>query len=163
MFFSQQLWKRKAIPAGILATSVAALGGTLALQFGLDLMPCILCLCQRLLYAVAAILAAIALCLSPQYLRVFVGLCGITFGLNTIVAFYQIGAEYHWWYTATCASSAEPVLSLAELHLSLERPAETPCAEVQWSLFGLSLSGYNLPASLGLAMFCLVVAKRKTW
>ncbi len=163
MFSPQPLWQRQAIPAGILATSVAALGGTLALQFGFDLIPCILCLFQRLLYAVAALLAAIALCLSPPRRRVFVALCGVTFGLNTLVAFYHLGAENHWWSTKTCIFSAEPVLSLAELQLALERPAEAPCDEVQWSLFGLSLSGYNLPASLGLAMFCLVAAKRKTW
>ena len=164
MFAKDQIWYIRIIPLGILVTSVAALCGTFALQFGFDLIPCILCLCQRLLYVVTAILAAIALCLSPLRRRVLVALCGVTFGMNTIVAFYHLGTENHWWSTPICVASAEPVLSsLSDLQSALEHSYKISCDEVQWSLFGLSLSGYNLPASLGLATFCLVAAKRKTW
>ncbi|VBB69239.1 Periplasmic thiol:disulfide oxidoreductase DsbB, required for DsbA reoxidation [invertebrate metagenome] len=156
-------WPRQVIPAGILAMSMAALGSTLVMQFNFDLIPCMLCLYQRILYAVTAILAAVALCLSPPRRRALVALCGVVFGLNTVVALYHVGAENHWWFTPICTGSADSVLSLAELQFALEQPAGTPCDKVQWSLFGLSLSGYNIPASLGLALFCLAAVKRKTW
>ncbi|KAF0136573.1 MAG: dsbB [Rhodospirillaceae bacterium] len=97
------------------------------------------------------------------YRRVLVALCGVTFGGNAGLAFYHVGIENHWWTASVCTTVAEVPLSLADLQAALERPAEVSCDVVQWSLFGLSLSGYNLLASLGLAMLCMAAASQKSW
>jgi disulfide bond formation protein DsbB len=34
------------------------------------------------------------------------------------------------------------------------------CDEVQWSLFGISLAGWNLLASIAMAGFCTMTARR---
>jgi disulfide bond formation protein DsbB len=35
------------------------------------------------------------------------------------------------------------------------------CDEPQWSLFGVTLAGWNLLASLGLTMFCAAALRRR--
>ncbi|KAF0113157.1 MAG: dsbB [Rhodospirillaceae bacterium] len=153
----------RTIPAAILGISVTALGGSLVMQFGLDLEPCILCLYQRLPYGAAAVLAVVALFLPAPWRRAVVAVCGAAFGMNSALAFYHVGVEGYWWEAATCLSDAGTALSLADMHAALEHPVAVPCDVVQWALFGLSLSGYNGVLSLGLAALCLGAAGRASW
>ena len=143
----------------ILGISVTVLGGSLVMQLGFGLEPCILCLYQRLPYGAAAILAAVAFFLPAHWRHGVVAACGAGFGMNGALAFYHVGIENHWWEAAACLGDAGGTFSLAEMHAALERPVAVPCDVVQWTLFGLSLSGYNGLLSLGLAVFCLGVVR----
>lgn len=163
MPFPPSLQLQQVIPAGIFVTSMAVLGISLLIQFCFTLTPCILCLYQRIPYAVAAILAGVALGLSPTRCRVLVALCGVAFGINTGIALYQLGVENHWWLASACSILEPFTLSVVELRSALEQPVEVSCDVVQWSLFGLSLSGYNLLVSLGLATICFAAVRRKRW
>lgn len=44
------------------------------------------------------------------------------------------------------------ITNIEELIKSLENDAPPSCSEAPWRLFGLSLAGYNMLASLGLAL-----------
>ncbi|MBF0128426.1 MAG: disulfide bond formation protein B, partial [Alphaproteobacteria bacterium] len=51
-----------------------------------------------------------------------------------------------------------------DLRRALSRPVEVPCDQVQWSLLGMSLTGYNMLLSLLLSAACAVAAAReKMW
>ncbi|MBF0561953.1 MAG: disulfide bond formation protein B [Alphaproteobacteria bacterium] len=156
------------VPAAILAVGLAALGTALVAQFGFGLQPCHLCLIERVPYGVAAILAAVALAhRTARVRRTLVGLCAAAFAINAMIAFYHVGVEHHWWKAATCdtstAQDSGAALTIEALNRAIEHPHEVPCDVVQWSLFGLSIAGYNGLASLALAFACAGAVLRSQW
>jgi disulfide bond formation protein DsbB len=50
--------------------------------------------------------------------------------------------------------------TLEELRASLMAAPLARCDEVSWSLFGISLAGYNVVLTLVLAVFALLAARR---
>ncbi len=152
-------WPRL-VPFAILAASIGALiiAYTAELAFGIE--PCILCLYQRIPYALAGALAVAAL-LAPETwgprpkVWAVVG-AAVAFLAGAEVAFYHVGVEQHWWRSvASCgvaASDPEPetVEELRRL-LTEARPTKT-CDEVEWALFGVSMATYNVATSLALAV-----------
>jgi disulfide bond formation protein DsbB len=51
-------------------------------------------------------------------------------------------------------------LTLDDMKRQILGTAPVLCDRVQWSLFGVSLAGWNLVASLGMAALCAVVFAR---
>jgi disulfide bond formation protein DsbB len=152
------------IPIAILAASAGSLAMAFAAQYLFGLDPCILCLYQRIPYAIAAVLAAGAL-VAPTRGRLrpgLVALCAVVFFAGAGLAFYHVGVEHHWWGSfAACGGTAVTDLTLDDLKAQLEggiMPTK-PCDQVDWELFGLSLAGYNGIASLVLGVACLVGAR----
>lgn len=155
----------RAIPLAIFAVCAGALAGALFLEHVMGVLPCILCLYQRVPFAVAGALAAFALLpgIAPNLRRALVALCGVTFLVNMGIAGYHVGVEQHWWAgTEQCAAPAGGApQSLAELQAALENPPQLArCDEVGWSLFGISLPGYNIVLSLILGAASLIAAAR---
>lgn len=155
----------RAVPLAIFVVCAAALAGAYTLEYGFGVVPCILCLYQRVPYAVAGGLAALGLLpgLSPAVRRVIVVLCGLTFLVNMGIAVYHVGVEQKLWAgTAQCTAPAGGApQSLAELQAALENPPQLArCDEVGWSLFGISLPGYNIAFSLILGAATLAAAAR---
>ncbi|MBL4690180.1 MAG: disulfide bond formation protein B, partial [Rhodospirillales bacterium] len=60
------------VPFGIFAASVAALANAYIAQYTFDLEPCILCLYQRVPYAVAGVLGLVAMLVPGQRSRAVV-------------------------------------------------------------------------------------------
>ena len=58
------------------------------------------------------------------------------------------------------AVSAGGAMTLEEMKRQILGTAPVLCDRVQWSLFGVSLAGWNLLASLAMAVICAVVAVR---
>jgi len=147
----------------ILAVSVGSLAMAFAAQYLFGLDPCILCLYQRIPYAVTVVLAAAALVAPPRgRLRPgLVALCAGVFFTGSALAFYHVGVEQHWWGSfAACGGELTTDLSLDDLKAQLTEgfiPSK-PCDRVDWELFGLSLAGYNGIASLALGVACLAGA-----
>jgi len=159
----QTMTRALSVPALILGASAAILGAAFAIQFLGGADPCLLCVYQRYPYGVAIVLSALALVLArgsraqPRLL----GLCGAAFLASAGLASFHLGVEQHWWAgTAACAAgtggAATTVVELKAMVASALRPR---CDEVAWSLFGVSLAGYNLLASLALASLSLWAAR----
>ncbi|WP_404382618.1 disulfide bond formation protein B [Caenispirillum salinarum] len=165
MAVAMTLPNARLVPLAILAVCAAALGGALFLEHVLDVQPCILCLWQRVPFAVAGVLAAVALLpgLGPRVRRAIVAVCGLVFLVNMGIAGFHVGVEQHWWEgTAQCAApTGGAPQSLAEMRAALESPPQLArCDEVAWSLFGISLPGYNVVLSLVLGAASLFAARR---
>lgn len=159
---------QRAIPAAILVVCLGMLAAALVFQYGLRLDPCILCLTERVPYAAAAVFAGLALLprVPVAARRGLVAVCATAFLVNAGIGAYHVGVEQHWWTSATCAAEASGsggTMTLADLDRALSKPAEVPCDRVQWTLFGISLAGYNLIASLVLATASAGAASRTTW
>lgn len=153
------------VPLAILAFCAAALGGALFVEHVLDVQPCILCLWQRVPFAVAGALAALALLpgLPNGARRGLVAVCGLVFLVNMGLAVFHVGVEQHWWEgTSQCSAPAGTApQSLAEMRAALKNPPPLArCDEVGWSLFGVSLPGYNVILCLALGVASLWAARR---
>jgi len=128
-----------ALPAILLAT-------VWAMQIFGNYYPCDMCHWQRWPHYGALVVAALAILLrsSPasRPLTVFAGLLIITSGL---IGAFHAGVEYHWWQGPThCSSTVArgPDLLKAILAAPLVR-----CDTAAWTLFGISLAGYNFIVS----------------
>lgn len=152
----------RAVPWIVLAAGIVTLGGALAFQYIGGLEPCALCLTQRQPYWVAIPAAALAVFFSREanlglWALIFLGICAAAFAVSGGIAFYHAGAEYGWWPgPASCSTGGGVAGSIEELRASLENAAIVPCDEAPWSLFGISLAGYNFLISLGLTALSLL-------
>ena len=155
-------------PPLVLVASIAILGGAFAFQHFGGLDPCVLCIWQRYPYGVT-IAASAAAMLVPggRGKGALLALCGLAFLAGAGVAGFHVGVEQHWWQgTAECtgAGAVAPAPAsgpgLSGLMAQAEAGPAPRCDEVPWSLFGLSMAGYNLLLSLALAVASLYAAAR---
>lgn len=149
------------IPA-VLVVGVGALSAAYTAEYVFGLEPCILCLYQRIPYAVVILLALSALGLHSNRLRAaIVALCAAAFLVGAVIAFYQVGVEQHWWKAATgCGGALPSEITLEQMNRQLTSKPPKPCDRVDWTFLGISMATYNMVISLVLAAAALVGAKR---
>ena len=144
----------------ILAASVAILVGVFLFQEVGGLDPCVLCVYQRYPYAATIGLSAVAFgvagharVLGGRLAPGLLGLCGLAFAAGGALAFYHVGVEEGWFQvSAACAGTLNEADTIEDLKARLETAPLARCDQVPWSLFGISLAGYNLLASIALAV-----------
>jgi disulfide bond formation protein DsbB len=149
-------------PLALLLISVAVVGAALLSQYWVGLQPCELCLYERWPYYAAAALALVTLAVGRRDLsRAALVLAALIFVAGAALAFYHVGVEQHWFAGPTaCTGPALDMSSPEALRAQLLATPPVRCDAVQWSLFGVSLAGFNLLASLLLVLASLVGAAR---
>jgi disulfide bond formation protein DsbB len=137
--------------------AAATLAGAWFFQLVLEILPCPLCLEQRYAYylaiPLAVIVAAGALAGWPRKLLV-AGLVviAIAFVINAGLGVYHSGVEWKWWAGPTaCGGTLGDLGSAGDLLSRVETTRVIRCDEAAWRFLGLSLAGYNVLISLGLA------------
>jgi disulfide bond formation protein DsbB len=146
----------------VLFASAALLGGALAFQHLGGYAPCVLCYWQRYAHA-AAIVFAFAALLLPRARPFLLAAAGLAELAGAGMALFHVGVEQHWWAgTSACGSAVGGAGSIEELRARLLAQPVVRCDEVAWSLFGVSMAGYNALASLalGLLAFASLVRRR---
>ena len=145
------------LPAGVLATSAAALGLAFVAQHVFGLAPCTLCIWQRWPYVLAAVCALLALSTPVgRYGRTgLMSLAAAAFVAGAGISGFHAGVEYGWWAgLPECGGDGvSPEVSMRDLDAVLsgqERPVS--CAEPALVVLGLSMAGWNFLASLFLAV-----------
>ena len=146
----------------ILVASAALVGAALLFQYVGGLQPCELCLYQRWPYYAAIVLSLLALGAGRRGMMVaIVALCGVLFLANAGLAFYHVGVEQHWFAGPTACTGGVPAAGdLADFKARLMARQPVNCDEPQWSLFGITLAGWNLLASIILTLFCAGALRR---
>ena len=148
----------------MLGASVGALATAYTAELAFGLEPCVLCLYQRIPYAVAGLLGLLALLLPPGRYSVWaVAGCGAVFAAGAGIAFYHVGVEQHWWMSAASCGAAgggPAPETVEELRALLGAKPPKACDEIDWTLFGLSMATYNVAASLALAFGAFWGARR---
>lgn len=137
----------------VTATSSGLLLGALAFQYIGGMQPCALCIDQRWWHGIAIAYGLMSLVLGKGSIGKLMGLAAIL-ALLTSAAFaaYHMGVELKWWQgPASCTGGMVMTgHSLEELTATLMEAPTVRCDEVPWSLFGLSMAGWNMVIS-GLA------------
>jgi disulfide bond formation protein DsbB len=149
--------------AVLLAASAAIVGTALLSQYVGGLQPCELCLYQRWPYYAAIVATAVALLSGgDKAMRGIVMLCALLFAASTVLAFYHVGVEQHWFAGPTaCTGSVTGATSIEALKAQLLARQPVSCDTPAWHLFGVSMAGWNLLASVLIAAACAGIALRR--
>lgn len=146
-------------PVVVLAVSVAVLGGALLSQYWGGLAPCDLCLLQRWPWAAAIIISLIAITVGNRSALPWVALLlAAVFVVGSALAVYHVGVEKRWFAgpdACTGAATAADTVEALKARILGQMPVR--CDEPAWSLWGISLAGWNLLASLVMGSSCLAV------
>ncbi len=131
-----------------------------AAQYLGGLAPCKLCLWQRWPHGAAVVFGGMALlpAASDSGRRLLLGLCALAFATTAGIGFYHAGVEYGWFEGPTACSGSISASNIEDLRRQLMAAPVVRCDEVPWSLFGISLAGYNFLISSALAAFSAVAA-----
>ena len=138
--------------------SGALLAGAHAFETFGGLAPCPLCLDQRKWHwaVVAVALAAFAVTrFEPRLARAAAGIIGLVLLGAAGMAAYHVAVEQHW-VIAQCDAR----IDFNEIRpMEFGDPVEAPkCDQIAWSMFGISMAGYNGLLSLALALASFAVA-----
>jgi disulfide bond formation protein DsbB len=140
----------------LLLGSGAVILGALAFQYLGGLAPCELCLYERWAYYAAIVAIMLGMLSGGAGARLMLGLVAVLFVASAALAFYHVGVEQHWFAGPTaCTGSVGGAQSIEELKRQLLARQPVNCDEPAWRLFGVSLAGWNLVASLALLAFCI--------
>ncbi|MCB1651009.1 MAG: disulfide bond formation protein B [Alphaproteobacteria bacterium] len=144
---------------GLAALCVAALAAAFGSEAFLGLEPCILCVYQRWPYAIVALLSLIGLAMRKNQVaaRGLIGLNGLAFLLNSVIAFYHTGVEQKWWVSKVEGCKVPSFSDKPQSILENIMSAPTAnCAEIPWQdpLLGLSMANYNAIMCFGLFILC---------
>lgn len=146
----------KHIPLFIAAISALVLVTVHVFEFGFGYIPCELCLYQRLPWWIALGLGSMATMIVNRR-----GVLALLFSITALVAIvigagiaaYHAGVEYKFWPgPAGCSGAQELAGGLAAAIQNTQTgPVGPACDQVAWSLFGISMAGYNVLLSLTVA------------
>ena len=156
----------KMMPLSMALIAAVALGMALISQYQFGLEPCILCLIQRYPYGIVIALGLIGFGFSfkcKKAVSITMGLIGITFLANSVIAFYHSGVELHWWksFLEGCAvpemiGDMDQILADIQNRTKAVRCDEIPLAD---PILNLSMANYNVVFCLGLGLIALASAK----
>jgi disulfide bond formation protein DsbB len=138
--------------------SVGLLGGAFAFQYIGGLAPCQLCLYQRWPHAAAILIGIVALTTGWRGLAWAGALAALA---TAAIGVFHVGVEQLWWEgLATCtAGSIEGIATADLLDPTKDVAAVVRCDEIAWSLFGVSMAGWNVILSLALAAVWVKAAR----
>ncbi len=137
---------------GLLALLVPAalLAGALGSQHFGGLHPCEMCYWQRWPHLAAILLALAALSLrrtdAARWLTVAAALAIM---LSGAIGVFHAGVEYHWWEGLTRCSTTGIGGSHADILAEIMATPLVRCDQAQWTMWGVSLAGWNALFSLG--------------
>ena len=146
-------------PVFVLAASAAVLGGAFISQYWGGLAPCELCLLQRWPWVAAIVISLIAITVGNRSALPWAALAlAAIFAVGCALAAYHVGVEEHWFAgpdACTGAATAADTVEALKARILGQMPVR--CDEPAWSLWGISLAGWNLLASLVMVSSCLAV------
>ncbi|MGK2911396.1 MAG: disulfide bond formation protein B [Sphingobium sp.] len=144
----------------------ALLGGALVSQYWFGLHPCEMCMWQRWPHLAAIILALLAIVTrarasTSMSLTI---LAALAIAISGGIGAFHAGVEYGWWKGLTACSTTPVGGSPADILNSIMATPLTRCDVAPWSLFGISLAGFNAILSLAaaIAIFALLAKAQRT-
>ena len=130
-----------------------------AFEYLANLQPCVLCLYQRIPYAIAIglmLLVAILRKHTQLNLILFVATSAV-FAIGSAIAIFHVGVEQQLWQGTPGCGNFINTDSVEALRKQLLAQPIVRCDEVTWSLFGISMAGYNFLISSSLLLYSLVI------
>jgi disulfide bond formation protein DsbB len=141
-----------------LGVPLLLLGGAYVGQYAFGLYPCEMCWWQRYPHFAAIALAAVSFFAPPR--RFWISLAAVAILASGAIGAFHAGVEYGWWEGLTACSTissggGDPLEAIMNAPL-------VRCDDVQWSLLGVSLAGWNFLVSAAAGIAILVLNGRRT-
>ena len=138
------------------AGSAALLAGAFVFQ-ALGYAPCKMCIWQRYPHAIAVALGALAFFVPVPALIALGALAALT---TAGVGGYHVGVEQGWLEgPSSCTSGAIGGVDPNALFDQIMNAPLIRCDEIAWQFAGLSMAGWNMVISLGLAALWLAALR----
>jgi disulfide bond formation protein DsbB len=151
-------------PLAAACASAAMLAGAHAFETFGGLAPCHLCLLQRDVYWVALSVGVVGFALG--YMRVAWArraadaLLAVIFLVSMGLAAYHAGVEWKWWPgPASCTGGGHVDINQLQAFMHGAKASEPQCDQAAWTMFGLSMAGYNAIISLGLVVLSVLAVR----
>ena len=139
----------------LIISATAVIATALASEIFGGLVPCALCLQQRWPYYIAIpilIVCGLARGSAPASSAPLLALVGLIFLVGAGLGAYHAGVEYKWWAGPSgCGGGTSLADNTRALLQALQNEKVVRCDEAAFTLFRLSMAGYNFLASLALA------------
>ncbi len=159
-------WSEPLALAALLAfLGIGLLLGAFAFEYVGRIKPCELCLGQRLPWPLIAVAAGAAMLglrpgapamLAPTAFAIAAALAL----WSAYLAGFHAGVEWKWWPGPTACTGDGLTTSTG---LSFDPHEIVRCDQIAWSLFGLSLAGYNFLFSLVAIVAACLGATKTFW
>lgn len=130
-------------------------------QYGFGYQPCDLCYYQRYPYYLVIGIMTLALLADGKSDGGFSNVGFLLLGLAVLamftdagIAVYHVGVEQKWWQGPTaCSTEGAGTDSIEDMLTRLSGTRVVSCGEPAWTLYGISMAGYNIAYALGLGLF----------
>lgn len=133
-----------------LLAPAALLAGALGSQYIGGLYPCEMCHWQRWPhYAALGVALAAFAAGSGKAARPLVLLAAVLILASGAIGLFHAGVEYGWWKGLTRCAAVTTSGSGADILKEIMATPMIRCDQAQWTLFGISLAGFNAILSLG--------------
>ena len=143
--------------------SAAVLAAAFGFQYLAGLAPCQLCIWQRWPHAAAIAIGLLAAIVTRGLLAQVLPLLGALAALTAAgIGVFHVGVEQTWWEgLASCTAGSISGISTADLlNPDVDVGAVVRCDEIAWQMFGLSMAGWNVVLSVGLALLWVAAFRR---
>lgn len=142
--------------------SLALFGGALMFQYIGGLAPCHLCLLQRWPHRIALAIGVLALLVPGVLLQRLLALAGaVTMLVSAGLGIYHAGVEQTWWPgPTTCTAGDISQVSADDLLTQIMNAPVVHCDQIAWSMWGLSMAGWNAAISAVLVVIWAWAALR---
>lgn len=145
----------------LLLASITALSGAYISQYVFGLLPCPLCLYQRIPFFLVIFLTLLAIFAvkeeKSQKNILKIALLALIF--NGFLAAYHVGVEQGLFVFDKCADDISNALTLEELKQQILQKVAVRCDEPQFILFGLSMAAWNVIYCFGLVLATIFAPK----
>jgi disulfide bond formation protein DsbB len=145
-----------------LLVPAALLAGALGSQYIGGLYPCEMCHWQRWPHYAAVVVALAAFVVPPKMSRLLVILAAVLILVSGAIAVFHAGVEYRWWEGLTRCAATATSGSGADMLREIMATPMIRCDEAQWTLFGISLAGFNAILSLGFGAAILALCLKRS-
>ena len=142
--------------------SAAALAFAYTSEHVFGLLPCILCVYQRIPYFVVIALSLLSLVFKGKIRMALVALCAITLLVGAGIAGFHVGVEHGKFHLENGCEDTNPVpTTLEELRNQLIGKPAAPCDKPQFIFLGISMAGWNFFFSALIGAYTLLLVWRK--
>ena len=141
----------------IFSLSFFSLVAALYIEYILGFKPCILCIYQRIPYAIALLISLIAFYTGNR--KILLSILVLTFGASLLLSGYHVGIEKGIIEPIfSCTGENINALEKEEILKSLNT-IQPDCKEVDFSIFGISLATLNFINSFVLTVVIVYIFK----
>jgi disulfide bond formation protein DsbB len=142
-----------------LAIPALLLVGAYVSQYWFGLYPCEMCWWQRWPHF-AALALAVASYVMPLQRRPLVGLAAVAILVSGLIGVFHAGVEYDLWEGITACALPAATAGSDVMDAIFAQPIIS-CDQPAWTLFGISLAGFNAIFSIGGAFVIFALLRRK--